>query len=326
MVDKLIGDKMINILYKEKDNDIHHYNDALLPETYDRDIFTWIELFNPTMEDLSFVERMYEVQLEDLHDMRESQYEGHLLRTGNQITLRYPFLVLTKEETVEVTYTLIIMRTNLIITVCYNHRPVLSFNGAKMDWFKNIKSSYDFMLNLLEEEFTKDANVLDNISKDNSLIGKSVTLEKHLDENVFIGINECQDIILTLRRCITEKQRLISLILRTGRMESDHSTHFRTLGHDLKILLDDSNFHFERLEYMQNTFLGLVGLEQNKVIKIFTVATVIFMPPTLIASLYGMNFKYLPELNWQYGYAFAIGLMLISSLGTLGYFKNKKWL
>ena len=308
------------------DNDIHHYNDALLPETYDPNVFTWVELFNPDVEDLKFVETMYHVQLEDMHDMRESQYEGHLLRTGNQTTLRYPFLILTADESVDVAYTLIIMRVNLIVSVCYNQRPSLSFNGNKMDWFKNLNTSYDFMLSLMEEEFTKDANVLDNISKDNSMIGKSVTLEKHLDENVFIGINECQDIILTLRRCITEKQRLISLILRTGGLEHEYSNHFRTMSHDLRILLDDSNFHFERLEYLQNTFLGLVGLDQNKVIKIFTVATVIFMPPTLIASIYGMNFKFLPELGWNYGYAWALGLMLVSSLGTLGYFRNKKWL
>ena len=77
---------------------------------------------------------------------------------------------------------------------------------------------------------------------------------------------------------------------------------------------------------MQNTFLGLVNIEQNLVIKIFTVVTVVFMPPTLIASIYGMNFKFMPELQWMAGYPFAIGLMIISSLIFLWYFKRKKWL
>jgi magnesium transporter len=77
---------------------------------------------------------------------------------------------------------------------------------------------------------------------------------------------------------------------------------------------------------MQNTFLGLVNIEQNQVIKIFTVVTVVFMPPTLIASIYGMNFKHMPELNWLAGYPFAIALMIFSSLLFLWYFKRKKWL
>ena len=83
---------------------------------------------------------------------------------------------------------------------------------------------------------------------------------------------------------------------------------------------------FERLEYLQNTFLGLLNIEQNKIIKIFTVVSVVFMPPTLIASMYGMNFKFMPELDKPYGYPLAILLMILSSLVTLLIFKQKKWL
>jgi len=95
---------------------------------------------------------------------------------------------------------------------------------------------------------------------------------------------------------------------------------------DVSSLLEHSSFNFERLEFLQNTFLGLLDMEQNRVIKIFTVVTVIFMPPTLIASMYGMNFKYIPELSSSYGYPFAIILMVLSSVLTLLFFKKKKWL
>jgi len=317
---------MLNILYKETDGDIHHYSDRLLPESYDYKCFSWVELFNPNNDDLQFVQDMYGLNLEDMNEMRESQYEGHLLRTGNQVTLRCPFLVVDNVDVITMDYSLIIMKDNLIATVCYDNRTLLSFNGSKMDWFKHVNNSFDFILETLEEEFTKDATVLDKVSKESSVLGKSITFDKNLNEDLLIGINDCQEYILTLRRCITEKQRLISLLLRSGGMDSQCSNHFKTVAYDLKALLDDSNFHFQRLEYFQNTFLGLVGLEQNKVIKIFTVATVIFMPPTLIASAYGMNFKYMPELDWRYGYFIIIILMIISSLGTLGYFRNKKWL
>jgi magnesium transporter len=95
---------------------------------------------------------------------------------------------------------------------------------------------------------------------------------------------------------------------------------------DVDSLVSHTSFLFERLEYLQNTFLGLIDMEQNKIIKIFTVMTVVFMPPTLIASLYGMNFQFMPETQWEYGYPMALGLMVLSSLMTLFFFRWKKWL
>src|SRR3546814_14987706 len=92
---------------------------------------------------------------------------------------------------------------------------------------------------------------------------------------------------------------------------------------DINSLLEHAAFSFHRLEYLQDTFLGLVNIEQNKIIKIFTVAAVIFMPPTLIASIYGMNFDIMPETGWDYGYPFSIGLMVIS-VGITVYFFRKK--
>ena len=94
---------------------------------------------------------------------------------------------------------------------------------------------------------------------------------------------------------------------------------------DINTLIEHTKFGFDRLDYLQDTFLGLVNIEQNKIIKIFTLVSVIFTPPTLIASLYGMNFKYMPELNWEHGYLFAIGLMLLVSGLTLFYFKRRNW-
>ena len=95
---------------------------------------------------------------------------------------------------------------------------------------------------------------------------------------------------------------------------------------DISSLLEHNKFAFERLEYLQDTFMGLINIDQNRIIKIFTVATVAFMPPTLIASIYGMNFRGMPELEWEYGYLIAILFMVLSSLGTLVYFKKKNWL
>jgi magnesium transporter len=91
-------------------------------------------------------------------------------------------------------------------------------------------------------------------------------------------------------------------------------------------LIEHANFNFTRLEYLQNSFLGLLNVEQNKVIKTFTVVSLVFMPPTLIASIYGMNFKFMPEIDYGLGYPLALTLMLVSSIIPLAIFKRKKWL
>ena len=100
----------------------------------------------------------------------------------------------------------------------------------------------------------------------------------------------------------------------------------RIMIKDVGSLLDHTSFNFERLEFLQNSFLGLVDIEQNRIIKIFTVVTVIFMPPTVIASAYGMNFKHMPEIDKVWGYPFALIMMLLSSVLTLLFFRRKKWL
>jgi magnesium transporter len=119
---------------------------------------------------------------------------------------------------------------------------------------------------------------------------------------------------------------LSSSLLKSDELAEADKERLRIIFRDVNSLLQHTQFSFERLEYLQNTFLGLVNIEQNTVIKIFTVVTVVFMPPTLIASVYGMNFDFMPELKWPFGYPFAIFLMISSSLVFLWYFKRKKWL
>lgn len=131
---------------------------------------------------------------------------------------------------------------------------------------------------------------------------------------------------MLLHENITEKQRVVSSLIRIPEFNKIESERLTIIIRDVASLLQHSQFSTERLEYMQNTFLGLANIEQNQVIKIFTVVTVVFMPPTLIASIYGMNFVHMPELGWLGGYPFAIGLMIVSSMIILWFFKRKKWL
>jgi magnesium transporter len=141
-----------------------------------------------------------------------------------------------------------------------------------------------------------------------------------------LGIAQLQENVMLLHQAITEKQRIVSSLIRVPEFNKIENERLTIIIRDIASLLQHSQFSSERLEYLQNTFLGLVNTEQNKVIKIFTVVTVVFMPPTLIASIYGMNFEFMPELKWIGGYPIAIALMIASSMIILLIFKRKKWL
>jgi len=182
------------------------------------------------------------------------------------------------------------------------------------------------LLTILESQIDLDADFIEYITKLTTEISRILTKEKSLKEDVLIRITKLQENTILARESIVDKQRLVSSLIKSKNISEEEKSRLRIIIKDIGSILQHTQFSFERLEYLQNTFLGLVNIEQNKVIKIFTVVTVVFMPPTLIASVYGMNFEFMPELKWKSGFPFSIGLMLISSLVFLWFFKRKKWL
>ena len=112
----------------------------------------------------------------------------------------------------------------------------------------------------------------------------------------------------------------------TKRVSRDIKAHLKTLQRDVQSLTDYSTFISGKINFILDAILGLISIEQNAIIKIFSVAAVVFLPPTLIASVYGMNFKFMPELAWPYGYPMAVGLMALSALLPIIYFRRKGWL
>ena len=147
------------------------------------------------------------------------------------------------------------------------------------------------------------------------------------DEEILEKISSLEDLNMNIRENLTDKQRILTSFLKSTKYD-DASLRNDTviMLKDIKSLIDYTEFNFERLDYLQNIFIGVLSIEQNKVIKIFTIVNVIFLPPTLIASIYGMNFKILPELGWDYGYAFSLVLMVISAITPIAIFKKKGWI
>jgi magnesium transporter len=171
-----------------------------------------------------------------------------------------------------------------------------------------------------------DADVIEDITDLITNLSMSMNAVEDPDEDVLIRIKDLQEKVMVVRQTIIDKQRIISNMLKSRLFPKELLPRLTIIIKDINSLFEYTRFGFERLDYLQDTFLGMVNIQQNKIIKIFTVVSVIFLPPTLIASMYGMNFKFMPELTWKMGYPFAILLMILFTGVILIYFKKNKWL
>ena len=141
-------------------------------------------------------------------------------------------------------------------------------------------------------------------------------------------IGKAQQLLAKLRETAVSTTRLLTFLASIDAIDgdADNRRHVESLIADAKALSDHSNFVGDNLTFLLDASLGLISLEQNFVMKIFSVFAVVFMPPTLIAGIYGMNFDHMPELKWLFGYPFALGLILASAIIPLWIARRRGWL
>lgn len=288
----------------------------------------WVDLQNPNPSEIADVEANFEFKFQSRQQQLEIESSSRYFETDDEIIANSNFLQLNSEQDHFISNAVsFILQDEVLFT--YRDADLTAFS----DCVKKIKGTGRFfhsgkqiMATLLEVGVDNDADLLENLSRQVADLSKTVAFGGNPDEELILKISRTQEMTMEIRQNAVDKQRVLSAILKSREFEGDDLERLRIVIKDINSLIDHANFTFQRLEYLQNTFLGLVNIEQNKIIKIFTVASVIFMPPTLIASVYGMNFRFIQAFNWEYGFLFAIILMVLSSAGTLYFFRRKKWL
>ena len=191
--------------------------------------------------------------------------------------------------------------------------------------YRNYPTGYHIFITLLEVRIDYDADMVEFIARQVSSLSRDMNGENSIDKEILRRINRLQESTMLLRENIFDRQRVLSSILRSVRFPNDIYPRLQLMIKDVNSLINHADFSFQRLDYIQDAALGLINIEQNEIVKIFSIAAVVFMPATLVASIYGMNFP-IPELHWKYGYLFAICLMILLSGATIWFFRFKKWL
>ncbi|MBK5192397.1 MAG: magnesium/cobalt transporter CorA [Flavobacteriaceae bacterium] len=284
----------------------------------------WIDMLNPTEGEKEQVEKYCGVELFTSLEREEIESSSRYAESDVEIGINLNFLRAENRNYINEPVSFI-LKENFLIT--QRQQDYKTF----IDTYKKIKSvkpenGIDIFIMLLEIRIDFDADLIENITDQITEISKGLVTNNDLNRDLLLKITALQESTISIRENIVEKQRILSAILKSKFFPKDNYETLRIMIKDVGSLLDYTSFNFERLEFLQNTFLGLVDMEQNRIIKIFTIVTVVFMPPTLIASMYGMNFKFMPELDELWGYPFAIILMILSSVLTLLFFKRKNWL
>ncbi len=284
----------------------------------------WVDLINPSDEEKLQVEGAFNVELFTKQESEEIESSSKYVETEDEIGVNLNFLVQEEDifHNVPVSF---ILKDKVLFTQRSQDFKSFSETYRKIRAIKPVDGD-DIFLTILETRIDFDADLIEHITDKITSISNQVVMDQDPNRELLLTITTLQGSTIAIRENIVEKQRILSSLLKSKMFPKEDYEKMRIMIKDVGSLLDHTSFNFERLEFLQNTFLGLIDIEQNRVIKIFTVVTVIFLPPTLIASAYGMNFDYMPELHYQWGYPFAVLLMILSSVVTLYVFRWKKWL
>lgn len=287
----------------------------------------WLDLVDPDDEERELVESLNSQPLPETEDVEELEASARSYQDDVGLHVHSLFLhkVENRHRNSSVAFTL--TNTQLITL---REREIPAFRlmrmrarrlGGLVDDPVSIllgmfEIKIDDLADTLEEVYTQLENSSNLVLEDNDS-----PIEDALDE-----LARQEDTNGKVRLCLMDTQRALSFLLRRGKLSAEHAETARELLRDIDSLLPHNSFVFDKINFLMNAAQGFISIQQSKIIKIFSIAAVVFLPPTVIASIYGMNFDLMPELHWQLGYPWALGLMLMSAIAPYVFFKLKGWL
>ena len=294
----------------------------------------WIDMMDPTKEEEKIIEKIMNIDIPTKREMQEIEPSDRLYKEDNAIFMTATILAKSDSSEPKTDAVSFIMTSEKLLTVRYIEPHSFSLFSARLKRLHKMNIHVDeFFIGLLEATVDRIADILENISHSLDNLSQEIFRPKISSNHEYnfkkmlqeIGTNA--DVGGKLRECLVSFNRMVSYYTQIGPKSSEESTsRILVVNTDIAALSDHTNFISNKVGLLMGATLGMVNIEQNDIIKIFSVAAVIFLPPTLIASIYGMNFKIIPELNWYLGYPFAIILMILSGWLPYRYFKKKKWL
>jgi magnesium transporter len=296
----------------------------------------WIDLKSPTAHEDKAVEQLVGIQIPTREDMQEIEISSRLYTESGARYMTATLMCAADSETPRTTPVSFILTDHRLVTVRYDEPKPLSLVAGKLarSCAAHITGE-QILFELLDAVIDRNADILERAGADVDAVSSQI-FEPSAERGharsysqILLIIGRKGDLVSKVRESLVSIGRLISFVAvetDTGRWSKDQKAVFKTLQRDVQSLTDHASYLSNKIQFVLDAMLGVVNLEQNNIIKLFSVMAVVLMPPTLIASIYGMNFKVMPELEWEHGYPVALVAMALAAVLPYVFFKWKKWL
>ncbi|KAF1047221.1 MAG: Magnesium transport protein CorA [Herbaspirillum frisingense] len=291
----------------------------------------WVDLTEPDDEERAWIKSIYGVTLPDEDEFSDIEASARYFEAENgDLHLRTDFLFEGDDDSSSTMTVAFILARNILFSVHAEDLPVFRLVRMRARSRPGSIGDYrDVLLDLYETDAEYSADALEGIYQKLEAVSTSV-LKKSLSDQaaaeVLNTIAHEEDLNGRIRRNMMDTRRAVSFLMRGRLLSSEQFEDARQILRDIESLDGHTAFLFDKINFLMDATVGFININQNKIIKIFSVASVAFLPPTLIASIYGMNFKWMPELEWQVGYPIAILMMVGSAIAPFWYFRRRGWL
>lgn len=298
----------------------------------------WVDLLDPTREDEVLVEKTLKLGVPTREEMQEIEISSRLYKEEDALFMTAILLWRTDTEAPEASPVTFILTGHCLITVRYSDPKSFHIFATKAQKSSEHLSGESLLVGLLETLVDRLADILEHVSADVNAISedvfsrqqKSSPRERGDFKAIMLSIGQREELNSKARESLVSFGRLLSFLGNafdsSKTVSRDLKGRVKTLVYDIHSLTDHASFLSNKINFLLDATLGMINIEQNAIIKIVSVAAVVFLPPTLVASIYGMNFAFMPELKWLLGYPLALILMILSAIVPFWYFKRRGWL
>src|SRR3569833_4136584 len=288
----------------------------------------WIDIVEPTAQERAGITQAYGVRLPDSEDMQEIEATARIYKDEDGLHIHYFFLDDFAETPTNVTVAFVLKQGSLFTLHEEELSKIRLFRLRARRQPDLLGDATSILLSLFETKVDRLADVLESVYTRLEAASEQVLRQSDKDlHELLADIANYEDLSGKARLSLLDTQRSLTFVLRNGNLDREQVEQIRDVMRDVDSLLPHTSFLFDKVNFLMDAIHGFINIEQNKIIKIFSIAAVVFMPPTLVASIYGMNFHSgMIELDWAYGYPWALFLMVMAAVVPLMIFKWKKWL
>jgi magnesium transporter len=290
----------------------------------------WIDVVDPEEEELVWIKEAFGVLLPELDDLGDLEASARYFEADDgHLHIRTDFL-LDEEETSRNVRVAFVLTKQVLFSIHDEDLPVFRLVRLRARLRPgSVSNAKDVLLDLYSTDAEYSADALEAVYENLEHAGKRVLSDEITDSDaaeVLETIAKEEDTNGRIRRNVMDTRRALSFLMRSKLLSDEQQEEARQILRDIDSLENHTAFLFDKINFLMDATVGFISLNQSKIIKIFSVVSVALMPPTLLASVWGMNFRYMPELEQTWGYPVALLSMVISALTPLWYFRHKGWL